>query len=44
MEKPIIYKQFKGKPKEALLHLFSVKEGECPCAFYREDIGYVDFV
>ncbi len=44
MEKPIIYSQFKGKPKEALLHLCKTQKGECPDAFYRKDIGYVDFV
>ena len=43
-EENTVYSQFKGKPKEALKHLCAVKRGECPSAFYRDDIGYVDFV
>lgn len=40
----VIYTQFENKPKEAMVHLSTVKNGECPKAFYRDDIGYVDFV
>ena len=39
-----IFTQFEGKPKEAMTHLCNVKDGECPKAFYREDVGFVDFV
>ncbi len=39
-----IYTQFEGKPKEAMNHLCTMKDGECPKAFYREDVGFVDFV
>ena len=39
-----IYTQFESKPKEAMTHLCNVKNGECPKAFYREDVGFVDFV
>ena len=39
-----IYTQFESKPKEAMTHLCNVKDGECPKAFYREDVGFVDFV
>ena len=39
-----IYRQFENKPREAMKYLQKVKEGECPKAFYREDIGYVDIV
>ncbi len=39
-----IYPQFKGKPKQAIQHLKKVKQGECPKALYRDDIGYVDIV
>ena len=39
-----IYTQFKGKPKEAIKHLKNVKQGECPKALYRDDIGYIDIV
>ena len=37
-----IYPQFKNKPKEAILHLKKVKNGECINALFREDVGYVD--
>lgn len=39
-----IYDQFKGKPKLAIKHLLKVKQGECPGALYRKDIGYIDIV
>lgn len=39
-----IYPQFKGKAKEAIKWLRKQKQGECPNALYREDIGYVDLV
>jgi len=29
---------------EVMTHLCKVKDGECPKAFYREDVGFVDFV
>lgn len=38
------YKQFKNKPKEAILHLMKVKKGRCSDALYREDIGFVDII
>lgn len=38
------YKQFKGKPKEAIKHLIKVKKGDCLEALYRKDIGYIDIV
>jgi len=39
-----IYTQFLNKPKEAIIHLMKVKNGECEKAFYRKDIGYVNIV
>lgn len=39
-----IYDQFKGKPKLAIKHLLKVKQGECPGALYRKDIGFIDIV
>ncbi len=39
-----IYRQFEGKPREAILFLKKQKNGECIKALYREDIGYVDIV
>ena len=39
-----IYDQFKGKLKLAIKHLLKVKQGECPGALYRKDIGYIDIV
>ena len=39
-----IYTQFKGKPKQAIQHLRKVKEGECPGALHRNDIGSIDLV
>lgn len=39
-----IYRQFEGKPKEAIRHLLKVQKGECPCALYRSDIGKIDLV
>ena len=38
------YGQFKNQPKLAIKHLLKVKNGECPQALYREDIGYIDIV
>ncbi len=40
----IIYRQFKGEPRKAIKHLKKVKQGECPKALYRDDIGYIDVV
>lgn len=40
----VIYSQFKNKPKEAILHLKKVKQGECTKALYRSDIGYIDII
>lgn len=39
-----IYDRYKGKPKQAIKHLLKVKNGECPNALYRKDIGYIDIV
>lgn len=39
-----IYRQFKKKPKEAILFLKKQKNGECADALYRDDIGFVDIV
>ena len=39
-----IYNQFQGQPKQAIKHLLKVKNGECPKALHREDIGYIDIV
>jgi hypothetical protein len=39
-----VYTQFKNKPREAILHLMRVKQGECVKALYRKDIGYIDIV
>lgn len=39
-----IYRQFEGKPKQAIKHLKRKKEGECIKALYRSDIGYIDIV
>ncbi|MCL2682974.1 MAG: hypothetical protein FWE63_05780 [Bacteroidales bacterium] len=39
-----IYTQFKDKPKEAILHLIKVKQGECKNALYREDIGFISLI
>ena len=39
-----IFRQFEGKPKEAIRHLRKAQKGECVKAFYRDDIGYVDLV
>lgn len=40
----IIYRQFKGKPKEAIKFLRKVKGGECIGALHRNDIGDIDLV
>ena len=39
-----IYDQFCNQPKLAIRHLLKVKNGECPKALFREDIGYIDIV
>jgi hypothetical protein len=39
-----IYTQFKNKPKEAILHLIKIKQGECKDALFREDIGFISIV
>lgn len=39
-----IYRQFRGKPKQAIKHLMKVKEGECVAALHRPDIGDIDIV
>lgn len=39
-----IYRQFENKPKQAIKHLLKVQQGECPKAFYRDDIGFIDIV
>jgi len=39
-----IYDQFKDKPKEAVEWLMEIKNGECPCALYHIQIGYIDLV
>lgn len=39
-----IYRQFKGKPKEAIKFLREKKEGECIAALHRSDIGDIDIV
>ena len=39
-----IFRQFEGKPKDAIRHLRKVQKGECPGALYRSDIGKIDLV
>jgi hypothetical protein len=39
-----IYKQFKDKPKDAIIFLKIKREGECLSALYRSEIGYIDIV
>ncbi|MCR4738223.1 MAG: hypothetical protein K5846_08715 [Bacteroidales bacterium] len=39
-----IYRQFKGKPKEAIRFLRKVKNGECVRALFRPGFGYIDIV
>ena len=39
-----IFKQFKGKPKEAIEHLMKVKDGEAPGALQHPDVGSIDLV
>lgn len=39
-----IYKQFSGKPKEAIKFLRKTKNGECVNALHRDDIGDIDIV
>lgn len=38
------YKQYSGKPQEAIEHLLKVKKGHVPAAIYKEGIGDIDFV
>ena len=38
------FKQFKGKPVEAIKYLQKEKKGQCTEALYRADIGFVDIV
>lgn len=39
-----IYEGYENRPREAIRLLRRVKQGECPRAFYRPDVGYVDLV
>ena len=39
-----IYRQFAGKPKEAIVFLREKKDGECIAALHRSDIGDIDIV
>lgn len=39
-----IYRQFKGRPVEAIKHLKKVKKGECIAALHRDEIGDIDIV
>ena len=39
-----IYRQFAGKPKEAIKFLREKKDGECIAALHRSDIGDIDIV
>lgn len=39
-----IYRQFEGKPKEAIKFLREKGNGECISALYRSDIGSIDIV
>ena len=39
-----VYRQFAGKPKEAIKFLREKKNGECIAALYRSDIGDIDIV
>ena len=39
-----IYRQFKGKPKEAALFLRQRKEGECVAALHRPGIGDISLI
>ena len=38
------YKQYSGKPHEAINHLLDVKNGYVPAAAYKEGIGDIDFL
>ena len=38
------FKQFKGHPKEAILYLTEVKEGQVKGVWEREDVGSIDLV
>ena len=39
-----VYRQFAGKPKEAIKFLREKKNGECIAALHRSDIGDIDIV
>lgn len=39
-----VYRQFAGKPKEAIIFLCENKNGECIAALHRNDIGDIDIV
>ena len=39
-----IYRQFEKKPKEAILYLCKMKDGDCIHALYRADIGFIDII
>lgn len=39
-----IYRQFEGKPKEAIKFLRIMQTGECINALHRDDIGYISIV
>ena len=38
------YKEYSGKPQEALEHLLNIKNGYVPAAIAKEGIGNIDFV
>jgi hypothetical protein len=38
------YEGYENRPREAIRLLRRVKQGECPQALFRDDIGYVDIV
>lgn len=38
------FKEYSGKPEQALEHLLKVKKGHVPAAIYKEGIGHIDFV
>ena len=39
-----IYRQFEGKPQEAIKFLRKMQTGECINALHRDDIGYISIV
>ena len=40
----VVYREFYHQPREAILHLMRVKDGECPGAMWREDVGDIDLI